>query len=375
MTTTTAHAGSPAQREALLAHVSRAGNALELFVAVADRLRRLLPYDTAVWRVTDPVTGMMTAPVYTENLDGSGCADYWEIELFAERVNLFRDLATAPVPVAGLWESSGGRPTRSALYQDFMRPRGVRDEMRAVLRVGGRTHGHFSLFRERGREPFTAADGRLVNALVTPMARRLRSFTVPLTRPVTGGTREPGLLLFDGSGELTSVNEAALRHLDDLPHGPATPTVLGYRIPVWVHGVALRARALAQQGNRGGARIRLRTRDGRWLVCHASCLRGPGGEVRSFAVIIEPATLAEVLPLVADAYELSERELEITQCLARGMSTTGIAEELFLSPHTVRDHIKAAFEKVGVRSRGELVGKLFIEHHAPGEAGEAASTR
>jgi hypothetical protein len=39
--------------------------------------------------------------------------------------------------------------------------------------------------------------------------------------------------------------------------------------------------------------------------------------------------------------------------------------ELHLSAHTVRDHVKAVFDKVGVSSRGELVAKLFAEHYAP----------
>ncbi len=50
--------------------------------------------------------------------------------------------------------------------------------------------------------------------------------------------------------------------------------------------------------------------------------------------------------------------------IARGGSTSEIAAELFLSPHTVRDHIKTVFEKVGVSSRGELVARLFGEHYS-----------
>ncbi|MGQ0479684.1 MAG: LuxR C-terminal-related transcriptional regulator [Pseudonocardia sp.] len=41
-----------------------------------------------------------------------------------------------------------------------------------------------------------------------------------------------------------------------------------------------------------------------------------------------------------------------------------MARHLHLSPHTVRDYVKAVFEKVGVTSRGELVAKLFAEHYA-----------
>ncbi|WP_326686792.1 helix-turn-helix transcriptional regulator [Streptomyces sp. NBC_01795] len=356
---------SPREREELLSGAARAPDAARLFAFAAERMRRLVPYDAAVWRVTDPVNGMMTAPVHAENIDGAECAAYWECELLAEKVNLFRDLARAPLPVAGLWESSEGRPTRSALYHDFMRPRGVHDELRAVLRVGDRTHGYISLFRERGRDPFTSADSRFVGTLVTPLARLLRSFNVPLGAPPGARGGQPGLLLFDTGGSLVSVNEAALGHLHELPDGPTTPTGLGYRIPVWIHSTAMKARALARDGERGDARVRLRTRAGQWLVCHASCLRSADGTLQSFAVVIEPAGLGEIIPLIAGAYEMSGRELEVTVHVARGMSTERIAQELYLSPHTVRDHIKAAFEKVGVTSRGELVGKLFIEHYAP----------
>jgi DNA-binding CsgD family transcriptional regulator len=36
-----------------------------------------------------------------------------------------------------------------------------------------------------------------------------------------------------------------------------------------------------------------------------------------------------------------------------------------VSHHTVRDHLKATFQKVGVSSRGELTAKLFAEHDHP----------
>ena len=49
--------------------------------------------------------------------------------------------------------------------------------------------------------------------------------------------------------------------------------------------------------------------------------------------------------------------------IACGMGTAEIAATLFVSPHTVRDHVKAIFEKVGVSSRGELTAKLFAEHY------------
>ena len=66
------------------------------------------------------------------------------------------------------------------------------------------------------------------------------------------------------------------------------------------------------------------------------------------------------------ATKLTPREREVLTLIAAGATNREIGTRLFLSPHTVRDHVKAVFAKVGVSSRGELVAKLFAEHYAPG---------
>jgi DNA-binding CsgD family transcriptional regulator len=94
---------------------------------------------------------------------------------------------------------------------------------------------------------------------------------------------------------------------------------------------------------------------------HGSMLQGTD----QLAVIIEPAKAADVAPLIVEANGVTQRELEVTRRIARGLGTSRIAAELHLSRHTVRDHVKAVFEKVGVSSRGELVAKVFADHYAP----------
>src|SRR4051812_48658391 len=104
---------------------------------------------------------------------------------------------------------------------------------------------------------------------------------------------------------------------------------------------------------------------GRWLSVHASALRNPTGGPAPVAVTIEPAKSAQIAPIIVEAYCLTAREQQITQAVARGLSNQEIAAELFLSSHTVRDHLKAVFAKVSVGSRGELVAKLFADHYSP----------
>ena len=51
--------------------------------------------------------------------------------------------------------------------------------------------------------------------------------------------------------------------------------------------------------------------------------------------------------------------------MLRGETTSSIAGQLFVSPQTVQQHLKNIFDKTSVRSRRELVGKVFFAHDEP----------
>ncbi|MFI0410495.1 response regulator transcription factor [Actinomadura sp. 3N508] len=354
------------ERRALLDRAAHARTASDLFGSASTRLRRLVDFQAAAWSATDPETGLITAPMHVENLGrGEDCFAYWECALLEETVIPYRELARAAVPAAGLAASTGGLPARSAQYRKLLGRQGVGDELRAVLRTGDRPWGVVSLFREKGRAPFGPAEISLVAALSAPLAERLRELVQPVASPAAPQEQNPGLILFDPSGTPISINAEARHHLARLPQGPTTPSPVGPPLPVWLIGTAAQARAVAAEHDRGAARIRIRTRDGQWLVCHASCTDGPDGTPGPTAVVVQPAAGSDMAPIIADAYGLSARELEITQLIARGLATGDIAVELVISPHTVRDHIKAVFAKTRVSSRGELVARLFAENYWP----------
>jgi DNA-binding CsgD family transcriptional regulator len=83
------------------------------------------------------------------------------------------------------------------------------------------------------------------------------------------------------------------------------------------------------------------------------------------AVIISPVGDPELPGLIAQAYGLSAREREVTGLVLHGHSTHEIAGALHVTRYTVQDHLKSIFEKVGVRSRRELVAQLFLQQCAP----------
>ena len=111
------------------------------------------------------------------------------------------------------------------------------------------------------------------------------------------------------------------------------------------------------------ALARVLSRSGQWIVLHGASLVSDGR--RRVAVIVEPAHPARIAPLLMAAYGLTEREQDVTPRVLQGDSTAEIAERLVVSPHTVQEHLKNIFEKTGVRSRRDLVGKVFFSHYEP----------
>ena len=56
---------------------------------------------------------------------------------------------------------------------------------------------------------------------------------------------------------------------------------------------------------------------------------------------------------------LSERETEILRMLSKGLNYKEIAERIFLSPHTVKTHIKNIYSKLHVGNRAEAIYKAI----------------
>ncbi len=117
-------------------------------------------------------------------------------------------------------------------------------------------------------------------------------------------------------------------------------------------------------------RVRVRGRSGRWLALYGSLTEPSDGRPGEIVIVVGPARPEDVAWLNVAAYGLSPREEEVIGLLVRGFTNRQISHSLFISEHTVQRHISNIFEKVGVRSRKNLLKRLFFENLLPGMVGE-----
>ena len=116
------------------------------------------------------------------------------------------------------------------------------------------------------------------------------------------------------------------------------------------------AATLARLGTAARAHALLQTIDGRWLTVEAAPLEGHSEA--EIAVTIRAAAPSETFDLLCRSCAFSPRERQVVGLLVGGRDTRAVAERLFISPHTVQDHLKSVFKKTGSHSRRELLAKL-----------------
>ena len=65
---------------------------------------------------------------------------------------------------------------------------------------------------------------------------------------------------------------------------------------------------------------------------------------------------------IADVLQLSARELDVVQGVFGGRTEAAIAQALRISPHTVHSHLDRLYRKLDVRSRSDLVVRVFAAY-------------
>jgi DNA-binding CsgD family transcriptional regulator len=335
--------------------------------ALAGLLRAALPGDGLLLLRTDPTTVLPTDGV-VEALPPALCQPFWDNELLEDDYNKFVELARDGV-AATLRAATNGDLSRSRRFVTLYRPLDISDELRASLTArDGSCWGLVQLVRAGGAT-FREAERDLLASAAPSIASALRA-RFAVAPPAVSRLSGPALVILDKAGDIQSITPEARQWLAELEQGSATGMTPVPEPVYTVAGRARAARAAALDGALAGpgqhaypASAQVRTASQGWLHLYASCLDGPDEPGDAVAVVITPAQAPDLVPLLSLGYRLTHREQEVLRFLARGMSTAEMTQRLGISPHTVRDHIKSLFGKVGVRSRAELVARIFAEHY------------
>jgi DNA-binding CsgD family transcriptional regulator len=323
---------------------------------VLPELRRVVAFDAAFMAVCDPDSLLPTAVFSDEPLAAAG-------PLFLDNeygpvadVNRFVDLAWAADPVASLDRGTSGEWAASRRSKEIMSPLGMGDEARVVLRVDGSTWGYVCLHRFGA----TTFDARELSALRTIGPHIAEAIRHAVATATIGHDRfddigKHGLVVVAGD-QISALGGAAEHWLEELGYG--APAV-GHPLPLPLLALVRRLDLLELSGPPAPpASVRLRTRGGRLVTVHATRLRD-ANDSGPVALTVVPTRGDEHASLLLAAYALTPAQRRVAELVLQGRTTRQIVRTLAISQHTVQDHLKAVFDKVGVRSRRDLVAALM----------------
>lgn len=337
----------------------------DLINQILSLISNAIDYDAGYIACTDPATTIFSTAIVLDGYHPSLCGKTLDNEFMEDDFNKFADLHRRRMPATTLAAATCDRLHRSARYRNVSAPEGLEHELRAVFGIDGACWGVLHLARAQGLPDFDEADLAFVDQIAPTVALAIRQ-SVAGTPPLDHDPHiSPAVILMSPDLVVTSMTERAASLAAQLGH-VAVDNGAGAALPGEAYIVGARAKARAQ-GNDGPDPIaRVKGRNGGWLTVRGECTRDNDGAIDHIALVIEPARTSEVLPLFVAAHGLTDREKDVLAELVDGRSTTQIADVLFISAHTVRDHIKSIFTKVDVSSRGELISALYRLHYQPG---------
>ncbi len=305
-------------------------------------LAKALPHDAGCWHTIDPGTLVETG-FRLENMPAPN-VQVTEFAYLNTDYNAFPQLARGTSHSGVLTEATGDRLDRSPRYREILRPNNIRGELRTALVADGSCWGCLAFFREAPHD-FTEDERAFAHELASVLGRGFRSAGVRARASGSLAAQWPGMVLIGADRRVESMTPPAGPWLEELD------VMIGYDLPFALLNVAERVRTTGEETS-----ARLLGVSGDWIHVLGSPASGAPGRV---AIILQAATPPSIAPLISAAYGLTARERELIDLVLNGDGTAEIAARLFISPHTVQGHLKSIFTKTGVRSRRELVTRVF----------------
>ena len=314
-------------------------------LGVAD----LMPANAVAYNEADRITGVVTAEVrpewmYEPHWRGVFAAYSHQHPLIAH-ISATGDLC--PITISDLVSEADWHATD--LYKEFFAPLDVEDQIAFGLPSSPRMVLGVSLNRpSRG---FSARERSLLT-LIAPhlgdayLAARARSVVAAGAETASHGEH---LIVLDENDLVTALVGAPSSLLGaagaSIATGEPLPRELTQRTrPDSAEDVPPRGRSAFSLAV-DGERINVRSFDGAFPAA---------------ARILEISPEREaVSPELAAELQISSREAEVANLLAHGLSDQLIAEQLWISPHTVKRHLERIYAKLEVGSRSAAIVRLL----------------
>jgi DNA-binding CsgD family transcriptional regulator len=325
----------------------------------ADVISTVVPHFwSPCFYTLDPASLLVTSHFH-EGLDEFP-ADFLAREYYGEDVMKLADIVRSPSGLTTIHEATGGDPRNNPRWQSNMAMGGDQEMISRLRTSKGEIWGAMGLYREPGAPMFSDGDKDFVRAIGPHLAvgaRHAMTLGEAMDPEVPDA---PGLVMIDTEWQIRSATPGAEHWLARLPDGD----LRAGRLPSAVLAVAAQSLPDRKRKEPGTVAFsRVLATDGTWILLHGAPLQGE--DQPRVAVILEPAHPARIYPLLMSAYGLTQRERDVVELVLTGSSTAEIAGTLVVSPLTVQNHLKSIFEKTGVRSRRDLVGKIFFTHYEP----------
>ncbi|WP_062205440.1 helix-turn-helix transcriptional regulator [Demequina salsinemoris] len=345
--------------------ISRAGLPLHTFMDEATAVvERALPIVGGCLATLDPSTAMVSSSRKFSDMAGRNEGDIlWaRVEYGEEDATSIQSLVRTGSASIGMHDLTHGRVETSVRMAEVMIPHyDFRDEARAVLRDRHGAWGALAVFRGDDDAPFERSELEFLDAIAPSFTRGIRIGMLAQVCAARAVRPDgPSVVIVDRDDAVAQASTGAATHLERMASAPNAGDPLSL-----VHALVASARRMARGEADQMPRARVRTGDGIWLVLHASPLGGAGERAGDVVVTIEEARPQEVVGLVADAFDLTTRERDVTAQVLRGADTKEIAATMHVSPYTVQDHLKSIFDKAGVTSRRELVARVYFDQYMP----------
>jgi DNA-binding CsgD family transcriptional regulator len=321
-------------------------------IALLDEVRRHVEFDVFVWLLTDPETEVGSAPLAS----APSLADLPRL-IRAKYLTSTNRWTSLPVPAATLVNATRGDRRRSLMWRELSSTYSVADVASIVFRDPHGCWGWLDLWRCGEQNPFTAADVNYLTAVARPITEALRHSqartfarrALPLAR--TG----PVVLVLSPTLEVKAQTPETEAYLQALlpPEDNRRP------IPAAAYNVAAQLLAVEAGVDDHQPSTRVHLHSAAWLTLRAARVNAVGApDEQDIAVTMEPASSTDRRTLFVKSHALTAREAALIDHLALGADTRTMARELFLSEHTIQDHLKSIFAKTGVHNRRTLLSRL-----------------